>query len=429
MPLPPRVHPAVWLLLLLLLTASGCAVRPSAPAPAVPVPVVPDGSIARVQIGPSPGGFGIVTEATIPATCTAGRQMVLVVDADDGSCPLRRCDPTGGAFACVVQAAPGIQTTGVRLSATEILAVNHAVLPLTDSTTLGTHNRILALPGVTGITLTLPDAASATVSDYWIAVADTSGGSVTLAPSGTDTINGSNTARTITGLGQFFQVKRLVATGWTDWFVEQTTEDVVLPQVATAPTALGSLAWQTTPPRPTVGLGSQAGSLPAQLCNVQGTSTNISSVGSGAFINHSLTCTVQANTLWAGHRVTTCGQFEISTGATAPTYRTRLAVGSTALAFLGIATVPTSSLGARTRTVCWETQILEDPSASSDTRTGPLTQHAGNLVDNPNNTSTAQPVAIATNAATVWTIGDEWGSAGGAGEDTAILYAMWVVRW
>jgi len=130
----------------------------------------------------------------------------------------------GAAGAIPYYAAPGgvlSPSTAQTLSASSILTRKDAVTAVAVNTTLGAHNVVQVTVGSSGVTLTLPAAATTTVGSYRLIIADTGVGLLTLAPTGTDKLNGVNAPLTKTGQYRGFEALWLSATD--GWYVRPLT--------------------------------------------------------------------------------------------------------------------------------------------------------------------------------------------------------------
>jgi hypothetical protein len=113
-------------------------------------------------------------------------------------------------------------TSGLKLDGTTIIALKNKVTAVSTNTTLGDHNFVAATVGAGGITVTLPSAASTTVSRYTIAIVDAGVGNLTLAPNGTDKLNGVNASKVRTGQFSGYTVDLVDSSnGW--WVTETYT--------------------------------------------------------------------------------------------------------------------------------------------------------------------------------------------------------------
>jgi hypothetical protein len=124
----------------------------------------------------------------------------------------------GSAGAIPYYAAPGgvlSPSTAQTLSASSILTRKDAVTAVAVNTTLGAHNVVYVTVGASGVTLTLPAAATTTVGSYRLIIADTGVGLLTLAPTGADKLNGVSAPLTKTGQYRGFEALWLsAADGW-----------------------------------------------------------------------------------------------------------------------------------------------------------------------------------------------------------------------
>lgn len=153
-------------------------------------------------------------------------------------------------------------------------------------------------------------------------------------------------------------------------------------------------------------------------------STNNSSSGSGAFVDHTPTATIPANFLISGRVLRVTALFRFTTGSASPNMNFRLKLGSTVVGQYGPST-PVVNMTTRTGSVEFMVVSLAAPSGSSNTETtaiGNTNQFASTAFLN----SIAQPVALATNGALTLTMGSQWDSAG-TGTNTVTLMSLSVV--
>ena len=85
---------------------------------------------------------------------------------------------------------------------------------LTTSGVLGFQSSVCVEVGADGVILTLPLAATATVGDYVLEICDTGTGSLTLEPTGADTLNYRTDSQVITGQGSQMIVRLMGETNW-----------------------------------------------------------------------------------------------------------------------------------------------------------------------------------------------------------------------
>lgn len=150
--------------------------------------------------------------------------------------------------------------------------------------------------------------------------------------------------------------------------------------------------------------------------SVQNTgSTNNSSSGSGADVNHSLTFSIPANFLTLGKCLRITNSFRITTGSAAPNLLHKLKAGATTIGATS-AQAPANNIANDSFAIQWLIQALAAPGASANVDTS-LISFPGAAVSTVNSSSTDQPVALATNGALTLTISTQW-SAAGTGTNT-----------
>ena len=182
--------------------------------------------------------------------------------------------------------------------------------------------------------------------------------------------------------------------------------------------------WEVVSARSLIGVFGQ------KICDVIGTDSNLSTSGTGAYVDHtSVACLIQSpQVMLAGTRLQVCVETEVTTGASAPTAGIRLQYGSVVLAAPAALSTMTSSVGPRTAEFCWKLRVLEAPSAARAVRFavenyGTADATLGSAV------ATVQPVDIATNANGTIQVATQWSGAGGAGADTFTIKEMTIIRW
>jgi hypothetical protein len=169
--------------------------------------------------------------------------------------------------------------------------------------------------------------------------------------------------------------------------------------------AAGEVFVDTTNQRLVVQDGATAGGFPAPVTLFVGNggSTNNSNTGSGAYVNHTPTFTIPANFMVAARAFRLTAHFQITTGTTVPILTVRLSFGSTVICTVGNTLSPMAAGQTNAQVaVQWIFQATQAPSASSNVQCA---------------TTTAMPVAVASNAAQVLTVATEWATAG-AGTNT-----------
>lgn len=175
---------------------------------------------------------------------------------------------------------PNLYGTG-RLEATQIVStggVQSLVTNVTSATTLAAHDVILANATSGAITLTLPAvvAASAGVAStigtrYYIRKSDATTNAITIAPNGTDTIDGVNASITLNVQNQFVILLASAAGAW-------ITADYGFRQNIYTMTATG-----TIPAYADVVLVNSAGAATVTLpAHVSGRKLTVKSIGAGA---------------------------------------------------------------------------------------------------------------------------------------------------
>lgn len=192
----------------------------------------------------------------------------------------------------------GLNSTGLRVSATEVETYRDKVTALSGNITLDLHNVIYwSKEGNNNATASLPDAAdTAKPGKYTLIVADTGTGLAIVSPTASNTINGSSVAWPgITGKGSIYEAERESTTGWS------------LKQ------------WSALP----------VGDLAGGLCRGVNGSTNVATVNPGVAQDHTLTCSIPARTFQEGSMIEACSIFVVITGSTAPTLSWALRLNDT----------------------------------------------------------------------------------------------------
>lgn len=147
-------------------------------------------------------------------------------------------------------------------------------------------------------------------------------------------------------------------------------------------------------------------------------STNDSSSGSGAYINHTPNFVLPANYLASGKALRITAHFRITTGAVAPTLSVQLKAGTTVLAQLTGST-PTALISNNQYGLTFVVQAIAAIGAAANveaTLFGNSNSPGGVAVGS----DTDMPVALATNTALTLQMATQWGSAG-TGVNTIIL--------
>jgi hypothetical protein len=179
--------------------------------------------------------------------------------------------------------------------------------------------------------------------------------------------------------------------------------------------APGELFIDTTNQRVVVQDGATPGGFPAPVTlSVQsGGSTNNSSSGSGAFVNHTPTFTLPANFMIAARAFRVSAHFQLTTGSAEPTLTFQLALGATAIWQAGGIIPIGNNLTNVQIAFDWLFQATAAPSGASNV------QCCGDGVDVAYSTI-GMPVAVATNAAQAITVATKWATAG-TGTNTITL--------
>lgn len=278
----------------------------------------------------------------------------------------------------VVQTQP--VTTGIRTTATTVESLRPAVVELSGARTLGVAHTVCAV-GAGPASFTLPLASDVMMPGVIeTIICDQATTSLTMLPSGSDTINRVAAASAaITGLDSAYLCKR---TGDTNW---KCTTD--------APVALADLGGESV------------------VCKGSGGDVNNSSSGSGSFFNHSLDCDIPANTLRANSVLTACVQWEITTGSTAPQMQHRLQLGGTTVYNAAAATTPSASITEDSTTTCYVMHFAASTGTILTSYTSPIgTTGAWSAASERN--STAQPVNVDSAVELSLIFQTSWNSAG-----------------
>jgi hypothetical protein len=182
----------------------------------------------------------------------------------------------------------------------------------------------------------------------------------------------------------------------------------------TSPPIMARPARCSSIPRTKVQDGATAGGFPAPVTLFVGNggSTNNSSTGSGAYVNHTPTFTIPANFMVAARAFRLTAHFQITTGTTVPILTVRLSLGSTVICTVGNTLSPMAAGQTNAQVaVQWIFQATQAPSTSSNVQCATIENT--NIAANSSTTSTtAMPVAVASNAAQVLTVATVWATAG-----------------
>jgi hypothetical protein len=163
--------------------------------------------------------------------------------------------------------------------------------------------------------------------------------------------------------------------------------------------AAGEVFVDTTNQRLVVQDGATAGGFPAPVTLFVGTFT------------------IPANFMVAARALRLTAHFQITTGTTVPILTVRLSLGLTVICTVGNTLSPMAAGQTNAQVaVQWIFQATQAPSASSNVQCATIENT--NIAANSSTTSTtAMPVAVATNTAQVLTVATEWATAG-AGTNT-----------
>jgi hypothetical protein len=296
-------------------------------------------------------------------------------------------------------------------------------LPSTTSTvfqqTVGpTHLRFTAQPQTVLVGQTLPpitvqfeDGANnlfATTQTITVALGANPGGS---------TLNGTLTQAAVGGIATF--------------------SDLALTAAASSYTLVASATGMTSDTSSLFGiLGTPAvssewaarGTAPLRCATVGG-DTNASTVGAGTDFIHNLACTLPANSLQNGAQLKTCVLAQMTTETPPQAFFFKLRAEGITLAAPANSATPEPGLTNRTSWLCWLTTIAGSPGASVPTYSASLTPLSGTMASGTKNNGMLQPVNVATNAATNWTLASTWVAAG-SGQNllTPLALTMEVLR-
>ncbi len=146
-------------------------------------------------------------------------------------------------------------------------------------------------------------------------------------------------------------------------------------------------------------------------------STNVSTSGAGTDVAHTLACTIAANQLKANGVVNACALFTVATPGTVPTLQVKFKAGSTTLATHSAFPPPVNTTV--NGWLCTRTVVRAAPGASVQTDTSFVTYpSATTFVEDSN--AVAQPIALATNGALVWTFTSQWLTNAGTGSSLTL---------
>ena len=375
------------------------------------------------QFTPSPSGIATFTSDAVPTACQAGVRLAVLVDGSEEQCKILVCNEAGTGYVCAAGTQGGGAASGQRPTFTDIT---------TDATlSVGPWYRVLVPAG--GLTLTLPSAAAAdtgapaTATAYVIRIHEASdpAGILTLVADGTDTLLGLATPLTVSGRYAGWDVSLWGTTGWYVEAMAVLTELTLPSSAGAAPTSAGQIAYDTTREAPVFnvnGVGTMR--VPGTKCTGANGSTNNSASGSGAFVDHDIVCTVEANHLQANSVFQFCSVFETVSGSSPPALSFDFLAGATAL--YGNATAYTT-VANRTQSgaLCVITAVQSAPGASVNLWTGniaPLSHFQDFIASNGVN----QPQTAATNASLTFKWRSKW-AAVGTGTNTVQQIAAYML--
>ncbi len=175
--------------------------------------------------------------------------------------------------------------------------------------------------------------------------------------------------------------------------------------------AAGEIFVATTNQRLVVQDGATNGGFPAPVTlSVQNSgSTNNSSSGSGAFINHTPTFNIPANFMIAARAFRVTAHFQLTTGSAPPTLTCKLSLGSTVIFMSAALSVGVSMTNAQAA-FQWIIQATQAPGAAANVQCVAICQPNG--VGATAVGQTAMPVAVATNASQAITLATQWSAVG-----------------
>lgn len=140
-----------------------------------------------------------------------------------------------------------------------------------------------------------------------------------------------------------------------------------------------------------------------------GGSINNSASGSGSFFDHTPTLTIPANTLGLNKLLRVSVTFKFTSGSAPPTLITRLKAGSTVI-YQNAASSVAANASSYNVTVQYMLQGAAAPGSSVNVEVSPTGTGNSTVAAQANNI--ANPVALATNADIVLTIGTQFSAAG-----------------
>lgn len=384
----------------------------------VPFPVV-----AQI-VAPAPSFRVYDTEDDLPSVCTPNALAYLRLAsqgriwarciASGTDWQIEAVNPVGGTVPPASQivwsdGTGTVGSSGQAMDSTSIVSQKHKVTAIGTSSALGLHSVVLvtALP----ITLSLPPASTTTAGRYKIIITTSSGSNLTLAPTGNNTINGSTTPLTVTGLYSGFDVIWLGTTGW---YVETLAGDLFPSGAGASPTDEGDLQFDTTKHAWVSGWNGSTTlthSVGLPGCMSSGGDANTATTTTDT-LQHSLTCALPANFLTAHKEVTVCSAWRVSTGtSTIPTLTIRLRAGSTTLVDPISAGTPSGSMANDGFMLCYMLHAASAPGASVSVYSY-LISRLGSLNSGFDRNNLTQPISLATNAAITLNFQSEWSDAG-----------------
>lgn len=181
------------------------------------------------------------------------------------------------------------------------------------------------------------------------------------------------------------------------------------------------LSIQYAPGGPAANLGSYdpaaAFFSPALLSAQHSGSTNDSSSGSGAFVNHTTTFLIPANFMTARRVIRVTAHYQLTTGSAPPNLSHKLQVGPVVLLETGGITPAPNQTNVQTG-VHWFFQATQPPSGASNVQCSAVeSQNAFGITGVG---ITPMPVVVATNAEQALSVSTKW-SAAGTGTNTISL--------
>ncbi len=157
---------------------------------------------------------------------------------------------------------------------------------------------------------------------------------------------------------------------------------------------------------------------PVTLFVGNGGSTNNSSSGSGAFVDHTQTFTIPANVMTSGRAFRVTAHLQITTGSAAPVLTHRIKLGTTVIGANG-GGAPANNLTNVGIVLQWIFQSTQAPGAAASVQCSLTTVPSG-PTNTVNMNTIAMPVAVATTSSQAVTIGTQWTTAG-TGTNTIAL--------